>query len=69
MAIEREHDFEERLMGAEVTPEDDGELSLRPKHLREYIGQKKAKSNLEVFIEAANTRCESLDHVLHYGSP
>ncbi|WP_409289483.1 Holliday junction branch migration DNA helicase RuvB [Peribacillus sp. SCS-37] len=45
------------------------ELSLRPQNLRQYIGQDKVKSNLEVFIEAARMRSETLDHVLLYGPP
>ena len=45
-------------------PEDSNEGSLRPKTLREYIGQRKAKDNLEVFINAAKMRQEPLDHVL-----
>ena len=45
------------------------ELSLRPKTLKEYIGQDKVKENLKVFIEAAKERNESLDHVLLYGPP
>ena len=50
-------------------PEDSGEGSLRPKTLREYIGQKKAKDNLEVFINAAKMRREPLVHVLLHGPP
>ncbi len=45
------------------------EGSLRPQSLKEYIGQEKAKSNLKVYIEAAKTRGEALDHVLFYGPP
>ncbi|MEW6128417.1 MAG: Holliday junction branch migration DNA helicase RuvB [Acidobacteriota bacterium] len=45
------------------------ELSLRPKWLREYIGQKKAKENLGIFIQAARKRAQALDHVLLYGAP
>jgi len=45
------------------------DYSLRPKELKEYIGQEKAKENLKVFIEAAKQRGESLDHVLLYGPP
>ena len=45
------------------------ELSLRPKRLREFIGQKKLKDQLEVFIEAAKKRGEALDHILFYGPP
>ena len=45
------------------------ENSLRPKTLSEYIGQKKAKENLSVYIESAKLRGEALDHVLLYGPP
>ncbi|MFN0123474.1 MAG: Holliday junction branch migration DNA helicase RuvB [Blastocatellia bacterium] len=45
------------------------ELSLRPQMLREYIGQKKVKDNLGIFIRAARARGESLDHVLLNGPP
>jgi Holliday junction DNA helicase RuvB len=47
----------------------DIELSLRPKTLRDYIGQEKAKENLAVYIEAARGRGEALDHTLLYGPP
>ena len=57
------------LITTSHTLEDDNEFSLRPKTLREYIGQAKAKSNLSVFIEAAKMRQEPLDHVLLYGPP
>ena len=49
--------------------EDEGEFSLRPQTLKEYIGQAKAKDNLRVFIEAARRRGEALDHVLLHGPP
>ena len=52
-----------------ILPEDAGEGSLRPRTLKEYIGQKKAKDNLEVFIKAAKMRGEPLDHVLLHGPP
>ena len=45
------------------------ENSLRPKFLKDYIGQSKAKENLKIYIEAAKQRNESLDHVLLYGPP
>lgn len=45
------------------------EASLRPRRLSEYIGQIKAKENLQVFIDAARSRRESLDHVLFFGPP
>jgi len=45
------------------------ELSLRPRWLREFIGQARLKENLGIFIEAARQRSEALDHVLLYGPP
>jgi holliday junction DNA helicase RuvB len=45
------------------------ELSLRPQHLRQYIGQSKVKENIEISIQAATRRQEALDHVLLYGPP
>ena len=45
------------------------ELSLRPKRLEEFIGQRKLKDQLGVFIEAARERGEALDHILFYGPP
>ena len=45
------------------------ETSLRPKNLKEYIGQDKIKENLKVYIEAAKKRGETLDHILLYGPP
>ena len=57
-----------------VTPlniEEDNEVeySLRPQRLKEYIGQKKARDKLEIFIKAAKKRNEALDHVLLHGPP
>lgn len=52
--------LEEPLVTTSLTREDEGEYSLRPKTLREYIGQEKAKGNLEVFIQAAKMRREPL---------
>ena len=57
------------LVTTSLTHEDEGEYSLRPQRLREYIGQEKAKGNLEVFIQAAKMRGEPLDHVLLHGPP
>ena len=45
------------------------ERTLRPQYLREYIGQDKVKDQLQIFIEAAKTRDEALDHVLLFGPP
>ena len=56
-------------MTTSLTRDDENEGSLRPKTLNEYIGQAKAKGNLEVFIQAAKMRGEPLDHVLLHGPP
>jgi Holliday junction DNA helicase RuvB len=58
-----------RLVSAERREEDTAETSLRPQRLAEFIGQQQARSNLSVFIEAARTRKEALDHVLFVGPP
>ncbi len=59
-----------RTITTEFTTEDAGiETSLRPKFLKDYIGQKKVKSNLKVYIDAAKQRNDTLDHVLLYGPP
>lgn len=60
---------EVRIIGTEEHDEDTWQLSLRPRYFKEYIGQKKAKENLEIFIEAAKKRGDALDHVLLYGPP
>ena len=52
-----------------IDGEDYQEVSLRPKKLSEYIGQKKVKESMSVYIEAAKKRGEALDHVLLYGPP
>ena len=57
------------LITTSLTRDDEGEGSLRPRSLSEYIGQKKAKENLSVFIDAAKLRNEPLDHVLLHGPP
>ena len=60
----------DRMITADLMEEDVSlEGSLRPQTLHEYIGQEKVKRNLQVFIEAARQRKESLDHVLLYGPP
>lgn len=62
--------MDRRVIQTEVLPEDSRiETSLRPKMLRDYIGQEKAKKNLKIYIEAAKQRGDSLDHVLFYGPP
>ena len=65
-------DFEDenRIITSGMQSEDvDIENSLRPKTLDDYLGQEKAKELLKIFIEAAKTRNEPLDHVLLYGPP
>lgn len=54
---------------AELNGDSEIEYGLRPKTIDDYIGQKKVKDNLKVFIDAAKGRGESLDHVLLYGPP
>jgi Holliday junction DNA helicase RuvB len=60
----------ERLIDADEMPEENSyEVSLRPRALQEYVGQSKAKQNLQIFIDAARKRQEALDHVLFFGPP
>lgn len=60
----------ERIVSASPLPEEQSfEYSLRPKWLREFIGQQKVKDNLAIAIEAAKGRGEVLDHILLYGPP
>ncbi|MGF1623199.1 MAG: Holliday junction branch migration DNA helicase RuvB [Rhodomicrobiaceae bacterium] len=58
-----------RLIEREKREEDEGDLSLRPQMLTEFIGQERARANLKVFIDAARARGEALDHVLFAGPP
>lgn len=61
---------EDRIITSTMQNEDvDVENSLRPKSLDDYLGQEKAKEQLKIFIEAAKSRNEQLDHVLLYGPP
>ena len=58
---------EDRIITSTMQNEDvDVENSLRPKSLDDYLGQEKAKEQLKIFIEAAKSRNEQLDHVLLY---
>lgn len=62
--------MEKRTISTEFTEEDMPiESSLRPMALADYIGQEKVKKNLKVYIEAAKSRQEPLDHCLFYGPP
>lgn len=61
---------DDRIVSSNVNEADSAtEVSLRPKTLDDYVGQSKAKDNLKVFMAAAKSRGESLDHVLLYGPP
>ncbi len=61
---------ESRVLSAQPLEDElQTELSLRPKRLKEYIGQQKVKANLEISIAAARKRSEPLDHVLLFGPP
>jgi len=60
---------ENRMITPERGEEDNGEQSLRPLALGEFIGQQKLRENLAIFIEAAKARGEALDHALFYGPP
>lgn len=62
-------DQENRIVTMQEREEDTWQYSLRPRYLKEYIGQTQAKENLHIFIEAAKLRGETLDHVLLYGPP
>src|ERR1700742_1057939 len=63
-------DDPERLVSAVRAGEEDSfELKLRPRWLREFIGQTKAKEQLAIALEAAKSRGEALDHVLLFGPP
>ena len=60
---------EVRLVGVGDREEDVWQYSLRPKYFNEYIGQREAKDNLNIYIQATKQRGEALDHVLLYGPP
>lgn len=59
----------ERIISAEQRPEDQLDNNLRPRTLRELIGQNQVKENLSILIQAAVQRNEPIDHVLFYGPP
>ena len=63
--------MERRIITTDVVTEEEKKIegTLRPQYLNEYIGQSRTKSILKVFIDAAKSRGESLDHVLFYGPP
>jgi len=59
----------ERLVASSASETDSPDVSMRPKNLKEFIGQPSICRNLEVFVKAARSREEALDHVLFYGPP
>lgn len=61
--------MDDRIIDSNLRVEDVFDKNIRPESLDEYVGQKKIKENLHVFIEAAKMRNEPLDHVLLYGPP
>lgn len=63
--------MQERIVSAQRQAEDDVqmEMGLRPRSLKEYVGQEKIKEKLSIYIKAALDRKEALDHVLLYGPP
>ena len=69
MSLDFSQEYEAPIVTTSLTPQDDGEVSLRPRTLADYTGQEKAKGNLSVYIEAARRRGDCLDHVLLYGPP
>ncbi len=60
---------QDRLITPALQTEENQEVVLRPQKLADFIGQSQLKQNLKVFIDAAKSRKESLDHVLFYGPP
>ena len=62
--------MDDRLMNSTFLAEDSAvEQTLRPKSLRDYVGQKAVKDSLQIYIEAALSRRDALDHMLLYGPP
>jgi holliday junction DNA helicase RuvB len=61
--------MDDRFMTGQLNTDDTDEAGLRPKRIDEYIGQKKVKENLMIYVEATKQRNEPLDHVLLYGPP
>ncbi len=60
---------EDRLIAADAQSDDQIDQSIRPQNLDSFIGQKQVRENLRVFVDAAKSRDEAMDHVLFYGPP
>lgn len=69
MAIERKKKEETKLSERIASVPQEDENKLRPQYLKDYIGQSELKQNLEVLLEAAKLREESMDHILFHGPP
>lgn len=69
MSFENFENYEDAPVIREAARPDDWDAALRPKRLHEYVGQQPIRENLNVFIQAAKQRQETLDHVLLYGPP
>jgi len=67
--IEEVLDMDNRIIANNLLIDDEFEATLRPKHFSEYIGQTSVKEMIQVAVQAAKKRNESLDHVLLYGPP
>ncbi len=65
MSLDFSQQYDAPIVTTSLTPQDEGEISLRPKLLADYTGQEKAKGNLSVYIEAARRRNEPLDLLQH----
>jgi Holliday junction DNA helicase RuvB len=60
---------QDRIVSSQSQLDDIKEFSLRPKRLSDFVGQEKLKYNLSIFLDAAKTRGESIEHILLYGPP
>ena len=69
MSLTRDNTPDRLVSAARADEEQSFELKLRPRWLREFIGQSKAKEQLAIALEAAKSRGEALDHVLLFGPP
>jgi Holliday junction DNA helicase RuvB len=69
MAIAPDNSPERLVSASRAEEEQNFELKLRPRWLKEFIGQAKAKEQLAIALEAAKSRGEALDHVLLFGPP
>jgi len=68
--MNEETDVNDRLVNPDLIDHKDNlDLSLRPKNLKEFIGQPQVQTNLSTFIYAANSRDEAMDHTLLFGPP